>query len=122
MSTYKTSQPSSRRERNRLGKENDAPSGGVIAMFIYEVSTSDATLRDLSPHWLPQSDAGTFQRMKLAAPIVFIPYSKLCTSLQPNTSHIISTYVEKMFSLGSESSVYMFPMENRKMHSVTVNT
>lgn len=48
LSMYKTSQPSSRRERNRLGKESDAPSGGVIAVFIQYTMLM---LYDFNPDW-----------------------------------------------------------------------
>ena len=48
LSIYKTGQPSSRRERNGLGRESDAPSGGVIAGFIQYTML---TLYDVNPDW-----------------------------------------------------------------------
>ena len=79
---YKTSQPSSRRERNRLGKESDASSGGVIPVFILYTML---TLHDLNPDWChiltlshtvqcleaPHESCAT-----VAAPF-FIPYNTL---------------------------------------------
>jgi hypothetical protein len=45
----KTSQPSSRRERNKLGKGNDAASGSVVAVFMHEVIANDAHVIRFEP-------------------------------------------------------------------------